>query len=480
MGTAFKWPKITFLKAYHKYRMDTTAIVFAVINLVLVVLLFLKFRSTTSNASSETSSEVPEWAEAQIKELKSEAVNTSESLKEAQEALSEEQVKSAQTISSLQAKLEAAQEKIKEQQENFATQREQAKADKESMANEFKVLAEKVLDEKTKQFKTTNSEELDKLLAPFKQKLTDFETTVKENHKEELKNSGALMENIKALKNMNDQLTAEASGLAKALRGDTKKQGNWGEFVLERALEMSGLTKNQEFFVQNSESTADGRRLQPDVIIQLPEDKKIIVDSKVSLVSWEAYANAEEEDSKKHMKSLIASIQTHIKQLSEKDYPQLYDGATPEFVLLFIPIEAAFMEATKFDGTLYELAFSKKIILVSTSTLLATLKTIAMAWRQEKQTRNVIEIADAGGKLYDKFVGLSEDLLKLGDQFNTAQKTYESSMNKMVDGRGNLITQVERLKKLGSKTKKELDSRMIERANLGEFSNESSTKSIEE
>ena len=479
MGTAFKWPKITFLKAYHKYRMDTTAIIFAVINLVLVVLLFLKFRST-GNASSESSSEVPEWAEVQIKELKSEAVNTSESLKEAQEALSEEQVKSAQTISSLQAKLEAAQEKIKEQQENFAAQREQAKADKESMANEFKVLAEKILDEKTKQFKTTNSEELDKLLAPFKQKLTDFETTVKENHKEELKNSGALMENIKALKNMNDQLTAEASGLAKALRGDTKKQGNWGEFVLERALEMSGLTKNQEFFVQNSETTADGRRLQPDVIIQLPEDKKIIVDSKVSLVSWEAYANAEEEDSKKHMKSLIASIQTHIKQLSEKDYPQLYDGATPEFVLLFIPIEAAFMEATKFDGTLYELAFSKKIILVSTSTLLATLKTIAMAWRQEKQTRNVIEIADAGGKLYDKFVGLSEDLLKLGDQFNTAQKTYESSMNKMVDGRGNLITQVERLKKLGSKTKKELDSRMIERANLGEFSNESSTKSIEE
>ena len=459
--------------------MDTTAIIFAVINLVLVVLLFLKFRST-GNASSESSSEVPEWAEVQIKELKSEALKTSESLKEAQEALSEEQVKSAQTISSLQAKLEAAQEKIKEQQENFAAQREQAKADKESMANEFKVLAEKILDEKTKQFKTTNSEELDKLLAPFKQKLTDFETTVKENHKEELKNSGALMENIKALKNMNDQLTAEASGLAKALRGDTKKQGNWGEFVLERALEMSGLTKNQEFFVQNSETTADGRRLQPDVIIQLPEDKKIIVDSKVSLVSWEAYANAEEEDSKKHMKSLIASIQTHIKQLSEKDYPQLYDGATPEFVLLFIPIEAAFMEATKFDGTLYELAFSKKIILVSTSTLLATLKTIAMAWRQEKQTRNVIEIADAGGKLYDKFVGLSEDLLKLGDQFNTAQKTYESSMNKMVDGRGNLITQVERLKKLGSKTKKELDSRMIERANLGEFSNESSTKSIEE
>ena len=214
---------------------------------------------------------------------------------------------------------------------------------------------------KSKQFKSTNSEELDKLLAPFKQKLVDFEATVKENHKEELKNTSALMENIKALKNMNDQLSAEASGLAKALRGNTKKQGNWGEFVLERALEMSGLTKDKEFFVQNSETTEDGRRLQPDVVIQLPEEKKIIVDSKVSLVAWEAYVNSDnEEEALKHMKALILSIQTHIKQLSEKDYPQLYDGATPEFVLLFIPIEAAFMEATKFDGGLYELAFSKK------------------------------------------------------------------------------------------------------------------------
>ncbi|MEL0109815.1 MAG: DNA recombination protein RmuC, partial [Cryomorphaceae bacterium] len=229
-----------------------------------------------------------------------------------------------------------------------------------------------------------------------------------------------------------------------------------------------------------SETTEDGRRLQPDVVIQLPEEKKIIVDSKVSLVAWEAYVNAEDEDEAlKYMKALILSIQTHIKQLSEKDYPQLYDGATPEFVLLFIPIEAAFMEATKFDGGLYELAFSKKIILVSTSTLLATLKTIAMAWRQEKQTRNVIEIAEAGGKLYDKFVGLSEDLTKLGQQFNTAQKTYQDSMNKMVEGRGNLISQVERLKKLGSKTKKELDSRIVDRANLGEFSDEQSPKSLD-
>ena len=459
--------------------MNNMGVIFAIVNLLAVVLLFLKFRNTGS-ASSTPSNEVPDWATNQIEELKATLSDKDAQLEQVKTSLSQANIQSAQQISQLQANLQAAEEKLADQAKNFEEQKAQAKADKEVMANEFKVLAEKVLEEKSKQFKSTNSEELDKLLAPFKQKLVDFEATVKENHKEELKNTSALMENIKALKNMNDQLSAEASGLAKALRGDTKKQGNWGEFVLERALEMSGLTKDKEFFVQNSETTEDGRRLQPDVVIQLPEEKKIIVDSKVSLVAWEAYVNSDnEEEALKHMKALNLSIQTHIKQLSEKDYPQIYNGATPEFVLLFIPIEAAFMEATKFDGGLYELAFSKKIILVSTSTLLATLKTIAMAWRQEKQTRNVIEIAEAGGKLYDKFVGLSEDLTKLGQQFNTAQKTYQDSMNKMVEGRGNLISQVERLKKLGSKTKKELDSRIVDRANLGEFSDETSPKSLE-
>lgn len=459
--------------------MNNMGVIFAIVNLLAVVLLFLKFRNTGST-SSTPSNEVPDWAKNQIEELKATLSDKDSQLEQVKTSLSQANIQSAQQISQLQANLQAAEEKLADQAKNFEEQKAQAKADKEVMANEFKVLAEKVLEEKSKQFKSTNSEELDKLLAPFKQKLVDFEATVKENHKEELKNTSALMENIKALKNMNDQLSAEASGLAKALRGDTKKQGNWGEFVLERALEMSGLTKDKEFFVQNSETTEDGRRLQPDVVIQLPEEKKIIVDSKVSLVAWEAYVNSDNEDEAlKHMKALNLSIQTHIKQLSEKDYPQLYNGATPEFVLLFIPIEAAFMEATKFDGGLYELAFSKKIILVSTSTLLATLKTIAMAWRQEKQTRNVIEIAEAGGKLYDKFVGLSEDLTKLGQQFNTAQKTYQDSMNKMVEGRGNLISQVERLKKLGSKTKKELDSRIVDRANLGEFSDETSPKSLE-
>jgi len=448
-----------------------TEYIFPVLNLLLFAYLIVRMRSNGQSATNGSSNELPKWAEDQISESKSIIAELNASLKAVQEELNGLQIQSATEKATLESALLSAREKLESVEAMHAQQKAEEEKSKEAMKNEFKVLAESILEEKKKQFKTTNSEELDKLLAPFKQKLEDFEKTVKDNHEKEVKSTSALMENIKSLKDMNDKLSEEASSLAKALRGDNKKQGNWGEFVLERALEMSGLQKDKEYFVQNSETTDEGRRLQPDVIIQLPGNKKIIIDSKVSLVAWDNFINAEnEDDAVLNMKALSASVQSHIKNLSDKDYPQLYGGDTPEFVLLFIPIEAAFMEVTKYDQVLYEYAFSRKIIVVSTSTLLATLKTIAMAWRQEKQTKNVMEIAEAGGKLYDKFVGLSEDLKKLGTQFQTAQNTYQDTMNKMMDGRGNLITQVEKLKKLGSKTKKELDNRMVDRAELGEFS----------
>ena len=450
--------------------MPFTDVIFPVLIVVLLAYIILKMRKGSSGVVAG-SDELPGWAEQQLAEGKAKVEALGQELKSKEEALVQLQISSAQEIAGLKGQLNAATEKLDTIQKLHQEQKSEAEKSKEAMKNEFKVLAESILEEKKKQFKTTNSEELDKLLAPFKQKLEDFEKTVKDNHEKEVKSTSALMENIKSLKDMNDKLSEEASGLAKALRGDNKKQGNWGEFVLERALEMSGLQKDKEYFVQNSETTDEGRRLQPDVIIQLPGNKKIIIDSKVSLVAWDNFINAEnEDDATLHMKALSTNVQAHIKNLSDKDYPQLYGGDTPEFVLLFIPIEAAFMEVTKYDQGLYEYAFSRKIIVVSTSTLLATLKTIAMAWRQEKQTKNVMEIAEAGGKLYDKFVGLSEDLKKLGSQFQTAQNTYQDTMNKMMDGRGNLITQVEKLKKLGSKTKKELDNRMVDRAELGEYS----------
>jgi len=451
-----------------------TELIFPLLNVLLFAYLVYRMRGSSNGDDSQTvSNNLPAWAAQQLEELKNRIQQLENALDESRKTQQDVLLNSATEKATLESALEAAKDKLIHLEKLHEAQKLEEEKAKEGMKNEFKVLAQTILDEKSKQFKTTNSEELDKLLAPFKQKLEDFEKTVKDNHEKEVKSTSALMENIKSLKDMNDKLSEEASGLAKALRGDNKKQGNWGEFVLERALEMSGLAKDKEYFVQNSETTEDGRRLQPDVIIQLPGNKKIIIDSKVSLVAWDNFINAAtEEEASAGLKALAVSVQTHIKGLSDKDYPQLYGGDTPEFVLLFIPIEAAFMEVTKFDQALYEFAFSRKIIVVSTSTLLATLKTIAMAWRQEKQTKNVIEIAEAGGKLYDKFVGLSEDLKKLGSQFQTAQNTYEDTMTKMMEGRGNLISQVERLKKLGSKTKKELDNRLVDRAELGEYSDQ--------
>ena len=451
-----------------------TELIFPLLNVLLFAYLVYRMRGSSNGDDSQTvSNNLPAWAAQQLEELKNRIQQLENALDESRKTQQDVLLNSATEKATLESALEAAKDKLIHLEKLHEAQKLEEEKAKEGMKNEFKVLAQTILDEKSKQFKTTNSEELDKLLAPFKQKLEDFEKTVKDNHEKEVKSTSALMENIKSLKDMNDKLSEEASGLAKALRGDNKKQGNWGEFVLERALEMSGLAKDKEYFVQNSETTEDGRRLQPDVIIQLPGNKKIIIDSKVSLVAWDNFINAAtEEEASVGLKALAVSVQTHIKGLSDKDYPQLYGGDTPEFVLLFIPIEAAFMEVTKFDQALYEFAFSRKIIVVSTSTLLATLKTIAMAWRQEKQTKNVIEIAEAGGKLYDKFVGLSEDLKKLGSQFQTAQNTYQDTMTKMMEGRGNLISQVERLKKLGSKTKKELDNRLVDRAELGEYSDQ--------
>ena len=451
-----------------------TELIFPLLNVLLFAYLVYRMRGSSNGDDLQTvSNNLPAWAAQQLEELKNRILQLENALDESRKTQQDVLLNSATEKATLESALEAAKDKLVHLEKIHEAQKLEEEKAKEGMKNEFKVLAQTILDEKSKQFKTTNSEELDKLLAPFKQKLEDFEKTVKDNHEKEVKSTSALMENIKSLKDMNDKHSEEANGLAKALRGDNKKQGNWGEFVLERALEMSGLAKDKEYFVQNSETTEDGRRLQPDVIIQLPGNKKIIIDSKVSLVAWDNFINAAtEEEASAGLKALAVSVQTHIKGLSDKDYPQLYGGDTPEFVLLFIPIEAAFMEVTKFDQALYEFAFSRKIIVVSTSTLLATLKTIAMAWRQEKQTKNVIEIAEAGGKLYDKFVGLSEDLKKLGSQFQTAQNTYQDTMTKMMEGRGNLISQVERLKKLGSKTKKELDNRLVDRAELGEYSDQ--------
>lgn len=458
--------------------MEIIFVILLAIAIVLIIYIALKLKS--NQTSSEAIQGVPEWASQQLNENKTAIQSLTKELQETKTALTQCQVSAATQKATLESELIASKNKLEDVLKLHEQQKQETQQAKDAMRNEFKVLAQSILEEKSKQFKSTNSQELDKLLAPFKQKLEDFEKTVKDNHQEEVKSTTAMMEHIKALQQMNSNLTEQANGLVKALRGDNKTQGNWGEFVLEKALEMSGLTKDKEYSVQNSSTTSSGKRLQPDVIIHLPENKKIIIDSKVSLVAWEAYMNADDDkEAQNNMKALVTSLQTHIKGLSDKDYTQLYGVDTPEFVLLFIPVEAAFMEVTKYDQELYEYAFSRRIILVSTSTLLATLKTIAMAWRQEKQAKNVIEIAEAGGRLYDKFVGLINNIEKLGSQFTTAQNTYNDTMTKL-KGRGGLLMQVERLKTLGSKTKKSLDPDLLAEASLDDIIEEDIDLSLNE
>ena len=458
--------------------MEIIFVILLAIAIVLITYIALKLKS--NQTSSEAIQGVPEWASQQLNENKTAIQSLTKELQETKTALTQCQVSAATQKATLESELIASKNKLEDVLKLHEQQKQETQQAKDAMRNEFKVLAQSILEEKSKQFKSTNSQELDKLLAPFKQKLEDFEKTVKDNHQEEVKSTTAMMEHIKALQQMNSNLTEQANGLVKALRGDNKTQGNWGEFVLEKALEMSGLTKDKEYSVQNSSTTSSGKRLQPDVIIHLPENKKIIIDSKVSLVAWEAYMNADDDkEAQNNMKALVTSLQNHIKGLSDKDYTQLYGVDTPEFVLLFIPVEAAFMEVTKYDQELYEYAFSRRIILVSTSTLLATLKTIAMAWRQEKQAKNVIEIAEAGGRLYDKFVGLINNIEKLGSQFTTAQNTYNDTMTKL-KGRGGLLMQVERLKTLGSKTKKSLDPDLLAEASLDDIIEEDIDLSLNE
>jgi DNA recombination protein RmuC len=288
---------------------------------------------------------------------------------------------------------------------------------------------------------------------------------VDDNYEKGQKERITLKTEVKNLIDMNEKLSKDANNLTKALKGDVKTQGNWGEVILERILEKSGLVKDREYYVQNSLTSEDGKLYRPDVIIHLPDNKKVIIDSKVSLVAYEKFSSSENtEDQKTHLKQHILSIKAHIKGLSDKNYQNLYGVDGLDFVLLFIPIEGAFSAALQADNSLFQEAFDKNVVLVSTSTLLATLKTIASIWKQEYQNQNAVEIARQGGDLYDKFVNFSEDLITLGKQLNTAKGTYDGAMNKLSEGKGNLVSRSEKMRKLGLKTSKQMNQKLADRS----------------
>jgi len=334
----------------------------------------------------------------------------------------------------------------------------------ERMTLQFKNLANEILEEKTKKFTDQNKTSMGELLNPLREKLGEFEKKVEESNKENVRMNSSLGEQLKNLKELNQQITKEAENLTNALKGNTKTQGNWGEYILESILERSGLIKGQEFIVQES-TTTEGGRLRPDVVIKLPDNKNIVIDSKVSLVAYEQAINAETaEERALNLKMHVQSIKNHIKQLSAKDYQKLYGVEGLDFVLMFIPIEPAFSTALQAESDLFNQAYEKQIVLVSPSTLLATLRTVANIWRYEYQNRNVLEIARQAGDMYDKFVNFSEDLIKLGQQMDTSKKTYSEAMNKLVDGSGNLVRRAEKLKSLGAKTSKQMNDKLLDRS----------------
>ncbi|RZJ71821.1 DNA recombination protein RmuC [Flavobacterium sp.] len=335
----------------------------------------------------------------------------------------------------------------------------------QKFTKEFENLANKILDEKSLKFTEQNKTNLSNILSPLHEKIQLFEKKVEDTHKESIDYHAALRQQILGLREMNEQMSRETVNLTKALKGDSKMQGNWGELVLERVLEKSGLEKGREYEVQQSFMNEFGQRVLPDVVVNLPDGKKMVIDSKVSLVAYEKFSN-EEDDSLRisHLKEHVASIKRHVEQLGDKNYHDLYQMESPDFVLLFIPIEPAFAIALNEDTTLYNRAFEKNIVIVTPSTLLATLRTIDSMWTNQKQQENAYEIARQAGALYDKFVGLVLDLEKVGKRIKESNDEYENAINKLSEGKGNLITSVERLKKMGAKAKKALPENILRRA----------------
>lgn len=350
-------------------------------------------------------------------------------------------------------------------QQRLLEQKNELQQLQDKFTKEFENLANKILEEKSQKFTEQNKLNIDQILKPLGEKIKDFEKKVQDNYDAENKEKASLKTEIHRLYELNQKITTEAQNLTRALKGDNKAQGNWGEFILESILEKSGLTKDREYSMQQSFTTEDGRRLQPDVIIQLPEGKSLIVDSKVSLTGYEKYVAAEDDVQRQlALREHLLSVRSHIKGLSEKKYQQLYQLRSLDFVLLFVPIEPAFALSVQQDAQLFHDAFEKNIVIVSPSTLLATLRTVSSIWRQENHNRNAVEIARKAGDLYDKFEGFVKDMIALGTKLDQSKKDYESAMNKLSTGKGNIVKRVQELKDMGAIASKSLPQNLLDRA----------------
>ena len=374
-----------------------------------------------------------------------------------------------QQIIDLKSELSAKEERIKILNEKIKEAQETKEETEEILTKEFENLAHKILDLNSEKFKKQNKEQIDTLLSPLSEQIEKFKKKVEDTNEKGVERNAMLMQKIISLESLNNKLSQDALNLANALKGDSKTQGDWGESRLELLLEKSGLTNGVHFSTQAAYKDDEGKLKKPDFIINLPDNKHLIIDSKVSLTAYVEYYNAEDEITEQQaIKRHLDSIKRHYMELSDKDYPNLYGINTPDHVLMFVPNEPALMLALNEDKNLYLNALEKNIVLVSASTLLATLSTVASIWKQEDQKRNALEIAKEGGLLYDKFEGFVQDLIKVGKSIKSSKDSYEDAMSKLTEGRGNIIKKIENLKDLGAKTKKSLPKNIIDRANQDE------------
>ena len=358
--------------------------------------------------------------------------------------------------------LESSRSYLQAQQEKLEEQKLEIKNNQEKFNKDFELIASRILEEKSNKFVEHNRANLDLIIKPLRENIKTFEEKVDKVYKAESDERNILRGHINQLIEQSNMMNQETQNLTRALKGDSKKQGNWGELILERVLERSGLVKDQEYRIQASHQSADGSRFQPDVVIDLPDDKHLIIDAKVSLIAYERLVNCEtEEDRNLFTKQHISSIRNHIIELSSKNYSDLYKINSPDFVMLFIPIESSFSIAVQKDAELFNFAWEKHVVIVSPSTLLATLRTIASMWKQERQNRNVMEIARLSGEMYDKFIGFMTDMEGIGKNIKQSQDAYDKAINKLSSGRGNLSTTAEKIKKLGARTGKQLDQKFI-------------------
>ena len=382
--------------------------------------------------------------------------DTEHELRDISQALSTATVRNAELETRLSEERKQASEKLTLLQEA-----------REQLRLEFQNLAHRIFEDKSRRFADQSRTNLDQLLTPFREQLKDFEKKVDDTYQKEARERFSLRQEVVRLQDLNQQIQTDAVNLTNALKGQSKTQGNWGEVILERVLEQSGLHKGREYEAQGSYRDMQGRQLRPDIIVHLPENKDIIIDSKVSLTAYEKYVNASDEDLKKQaLRQHLVSLYSHIKELQGKQYEALPEITSLDFVLMFIPVEGAFMLALEEDENLFRKCFEHNIMIVSPSTLLVTLRTIQNIWRYEYQNRNAMEIARQAGNLYDHFVRFVADLEKVGDHLDKARQSYDQAHKRLSTGRGNLVRRAEGLRELGIQNTKSLSSSMQENTHI--------------